>query len=268
MRQLKIGKTVHRVVGAALALSMACVLTGCEKTGSGKYPEFDQYSFDQLAEYAIALRQDDEQVREQYNKLNELYKQSSGGSAPTSAISETGDGTGRFTFNSVDSKIIFPSTFEYPNSMRATGESSVKITDKVSIVPGQNWMFKIVNQTLDVESITGVSGTIKVGIQPSALTGDEIKNQVLAPWFEHIPAESINYSDIIINEGRYGAQAVTPTLISSEDAQLRCGMFAYGQTCVTYVFVYRGEKDITKDESITNFLNTVVIEEQTVRVEQ
>ena len=65
----------------------------------------------------------------------------------------------------------------------------------------------------------------------------------------------------------FGVQAVTPTMIDSENAVLRCGMVSYGDYAITYIFVYRGEQDVNKDESIMNVINTINIMGNNINVE-
>lgn len=188
----------------------------------------------------------------------------------TSAISLTGDGTGRFTFNSVDSKIIFPVTFQYPGSMAAPGDGVINIVSGVNISPTANWICKLNGTTLEVENCdSGISGTIKVGKQEYVYDVAALKTDVIEPWFAKLPPAQVNYSNIYVNNQPFGVQATTPTTIDSEDAFLRCGMLASpsSDSCITYVFVYRGTVDSSKNESVQNLLNSITIGGNKVLVE-
>ena len=145
----------------------------------------------------------------------------------------------------------------------------------VSIEAGSNWIVKAGTASLDLEHSSGISGTIKVGRQSFLYTDESLKNDVLGPWFRGLPPSTVTYTTININgSNAYGCQAVTPTLIDSENAYLRCGMFANSADasgkgkCVTYIFVYRGDKDPSKDEAIMNLLNSIKIDGASVLVEQ
>lgn len=203
-----------------------------------------------------------------YNDLYTLYNGIQSENSPTPAIGITGDGTGRFTFNSVDSKIIFPTTFQYPDSTQVAADGLINIVTNVTIQPGTNWIAKLNGTTLELEHSSGISGTIKVGSQNYMYSAEELQTQVLSQWFVGLPPSNITYSNISVGGNAYGCQAVTPTTIDSEDAYLRCGMFAEGNYSITYVFVYRGTKDINKDESVANLLNSLSINGVDIIIEQ
>lgn len=246
---------------------ISTLLTGCSLTGSEDDP-LDSMSKSELKEAYIQLNSEKDALQAQYDELNGMYLGIQSEEDPTSAISITGDGTGRYTFNSVDSKIIFPQTFQYPGSEQAASSGKINIVDSVTCSPGYNWICKLNGSTLELENTSNISGTIKVGTQSYLFTADELKRDVLGAWFEGLPQSNLVYNNIFIESNAVGVQATTPTVIDSEDAFLRCGMFGYGQYCVTYIFVYRGKQDASKDESITTLLNSMTVDESQVLCEQ
>ena len=251
---------------SALMVAIAC-LTGCGNHSDD--PTYDGKSWEELVTMHknLQITYDDLEVR--YNDLDAMFQGLSNADSPTAAISVAGDGTNRLTFNSNDSRIIFPASFEYPGAETTTSTGSVSIVENASLIPGSNWISKINGSSLEIEHTSGISGTIKVGNQKSIYTAEELETTVLKPWFEGLPPSEISYSKIAVaGDNTKGCQAVTPTLIDSEDAYLRCGMFANKDLCVTYVFVYRGSQDVTKDESITSLMNTFKIYGADVIVEQ
>lgn len=209
-----------------------------------------------IAEYTF-LEGEYNKVATKYNELNTVY-QAAVEQGPTSAVSAMGDGsTGRLTFNSVDSKIIFPEAFKYPGAEQTSASGSISIVKNVAVTPGQNWICKLNGASLELEHSSGISGTIKVGEVTDFYEQSLLQDEVLAPWLSKLPKDTIRYENIFINGAAVGIQAVTPTIIDSEDAFLRCGMLAFGEYAVTYVFVYRSLEDATKNESILNVINSI-----------
>lgn len=256
-----------KILSLLTASAVAIALAGCSGGGDSS----DEYSGKSKEELISMCKQWDEaytNLNNQYNELSILYNGIQSEKSPTPAIGITGDGTGRFTFNSVDSKIIFPSSFQYPDSDQAVANGAINITSDVTATPGSNWVFKINNTTLELEHSNGISGTIKVGKSGFQYTSDELQTQVLSQWFQGLPPSDITYSKITCADSPTGCQAVTPTTIDSENAYLRCGMVAYNNVCITYVFVYRGEKDPNRDESIASVLNSITIQGCKLIVEQ
>ena len=251
---------------ASLMVILALAVTGCKK--DEVEGPFKGMSKAEIVEMYTDLEKDYYDLEEEYNAMDELYNGIQSENLPSSAIGITGDGTGRFTFNSFDSKIIFPSSFQYPDSIQTTSNGSVSIVDNINIRPGTNWIMKLNGTTLELEHSSGISGTIKVGEQSYIYSAEELQTEVLSQWFVGLPPSNITYSNISVEDKALGSQAVTPTIIDSEDAYLRCGMVAKGNYAITYVFVYRGTKDSNKDESIANLLNTITINNNKIIVEQ
>jgi hypothetical protein len=189
--------------------------------------------------------------------LNEL----GANSGTTSTITVVGDGTGRFTFNSVDSKIIFPAAFTYPNSRPIAPDGELEITRIVKIKPSNNWICRMNGASVELEqTINSISGTVKVTEISEQVMVDQLQSEVLSPWFASIPNSEVIYKDIFINNAVFGKQAEVPIMIDSMEARLVCGMTAYGSYAITYVFVYRGKEDATKNEVIRSIINTISID--------
>lgn len=256
-----------KLLSLVTAAAMTIAMTSCGKGGDDSDP-YAGKSKEELIDMCKQWDASYTELNNQYNELSILYNGIQSETAPTPAIGITGDGTGRFTFNSVDSKIIFPSSFQYPDSTQAVADGNINITSNVQVAPGSNWIVKINNTTLELEHSNGISGTIKVGVNGFQYTSDELQTQVLSQWFQGLPPSEITYSTITVDGGASGCQAVTPTSIDSENAYLRCGMLAYNNVCITYVFVYRGNKDPNKDESIASVINSMSINGSTIIAEQ
>lgn len=259
-------KSYSKVVKiVSLTAIMSILLSGC-----GSDDPLSKLSKKDL----IAMIHDKDNTLDALDKEFEDYKQITKGiqseSEVTAAISIVGDGTGRYAFNVIqDSKIIFPNQFVYPGAEPITGDGNINIVTNVSISPSANWITKLNGSTLELENTdAGISGTIKVGEQHEVMSIDELRT-AMTDWFTVLPPSQVNYSNISVAKNPYGIQATTPIQIESEDAFMRCGMFATPDSyCITYVFVYRGSEDQSKNESITNLLNSITVLGKEVIVEQ
>ena len=256
-----------RLLAGLIAMIAAISLTGCgDNLNDGTaYSGLTREQVIQICDNLITQLDDKEA---EYDNLYALYNGIQSESKPTTAIGITGDGTGRFTFNSFENKIIFPTHLEYPNSEFAIANGNISIVQGITITPSSNWIMKMNGTSIELEHPNGVSGTIKVAVQHYVYTPEQLQEQVYKEWFEQLPASNITYTNISIGGGRFGCQAASPTLIDGENAFIRCGLFASGDYCVEYTFVYRGNQDITKDESITSLLNTIKMNGQNVIIEQ
>lgn len=249
-----------------LSIFLVCAMTLTMLVGCGSTTEPGTIE-DQIKKMSKA------QLKSEYVKLYTMYQDTctkyddlqtvlngiQNEEAPSAAIGITGDGTGRFTFYSTDSKIIFPSSFQYPNSEQIAPNGSISIIDGVSVGVGSTWVYKLTGSALELEHSSGISGTIKVSKISSNYSTEILQSDAIEPWFESLPPSQITYSKIFVNKQDYGVQVKTPTLIDSEDAHLTCGMLGFGSYAITYIFVYRGDQDTSKDESINNVINSIQI---------
>lgn len=241
-------------------LLLAITITVNTFTGCGDEGKFSGMSkSDIIAEYetleADYLAQTDQLVQTQ-NALDALSKDGT----VNEAITTMGDGTGRFTFNSTDSKIIFPNSFVYPNAQAIVPDGSITITTGVTVSPSSTWINRINGSALELEQSTNnISGTIKINSITEQIQVDTLLTDVLQPWFDTVSYAGVDYTDIFVGTTSFGKQAETPIMIDSENAYLVCGMVGLGSYSVTYVFVYRGEEDATKNELIKNVINSIKI---------
>ena len=253
MKKSVIGKKL-----TALSLIVASLsLTACSEAVTDE--RFKGLSKNEIIEYYNQLEQEYTNLETTYSQIQTTVEALQSDDSLTSAVSSVGDGTGKLTFNSMDSKIIFPSSFQYPGAETAAPSSKVDIVNNVSISPSSTWIFKLNGSTLELEHSSGISGIIKVGHIYEGYESELLKTDVISPWFSSLPASQVKYKDIFIDGSKFGCQAETPTMINSEDAYLKCGMAAYGEYSITFVFVYRGVQDSTKDESISSILNSITI---------
>lgn len=235
---------------------MMTTMTGCGDK-SGRFSEMKKSEI--VAEYEsleASYFEQTEQLVQVQNMLGALTKDGT----VHEAISTMGDGTGRFTFNSADSKIVFPESFVYPNAQSIVPDGSITITTGVTVSPSSTWITRINGSALELEQTTNsISGTIKINSITEQLPVDTLLADVLQPWFDTMAYSGVNYTDIFVGTTSFGKQAETPILIDGEDAYLVCGILGLGSYSVAYVFVYRGEKDETRNELIRNIVNTIKI---------
>lgn len=205
-----------------------------------------------------------EQLVQTQNSLDALSKDGT----VNEAITTIGDGTGRFTFNSTDSKIIFPNSFVYPNAQPIVPDGSITITSGVTVSPSSTWISRINGSALELEQSTNkISGTIKVNSITEQLPVDQLLTDVLQPWFDSVSYPGVTYTDIFVGTTSFGKQAETPIMIDSENAYLICGMVGLGTYSVAYVFVYRGDVDSTKNELVKSIINTISINGNTLLIQ-
>lgn len=257
-----------KVLSILLVITMVGGLVACGKDEEAQV----QTALDTMtkAELIQAVRDTQTQlstITAEKEQIETILRGTQNEEEPTAAISTVGDGTGRLTFNTFDSKIIFPQGFEYPGSTQASNLVSLYLAPNITVAPSSNWFIRCNGTTVEVEHLSGISGTFKVGNIKEIYNRDNLQTEVMSKFFENLPPENITYKNIFLEEKMWGVQATTPTLIDSQDAMLKCGMLGMGEYSLCYVFCYRGEQDVTKDETITTLLNTVKFLGKDLRIE-
>lgn len=199
---------------------------------------------------------------ERIDELELLLKGVQGDNVDTPAISEIGDGTGRLTFNSVESIIKLPVALQYPKAVEAPNTSKILISEAVSIKPTSNWLIKMSGSKVEVEHPNGISGKISVGYldrEAQRTLADSLQEYLAKEFFSSLPPETVNYSRLHIKDTWVGIDATSHTFINSEDARIRCGILGFGEVAVQYMLVYKGDTDGTKDELISSLVNTIEV---------
>lgn len=191
----------------------------------------------------------------------------SGNSDDSSLISRVSNGSSVMSFNSFDAEIIFPEEFKYPGSTVKVSNPSVYLTESVSVAPNKNWTFKLDGSQMNMEHITNISGKIQVCTSESNKNVNELLDGTLKPWFEANGYSEVNFSNIYVSSIACGVQGKCAIYIDGDKAMLRVGMMAYGNIVLNYIFVYRGEESITKEENIVSLISAITLANQKITVE-
>lgn len=247
----------NRVFKVLTVISLVCAMTlsGCGKSSDDleskskeELIELCEYYLDCYTEASLEL--DDAKLL-----LETIQGYSSTGPSFSAMTIENN----KLSFNSYDSKIIFPKEFNYPGATETAANTLVRVTDLVSINPGTNWIMKLSGSTLEMEHTTNISTMIKIGEFEELYDRNKLKEEVMMPWFEDISSSVVKYSTIFVSGDNWGIQAQAPIQIDGEDAYLVCGIVGFAETSITYVSTYRGKQDINKDGTINSLINSIMI---------
>lgn len=251
-----------------IALLLVCVMTfslaGCTKNDDPLL----KMKKKELVDLANSQYDELSQAYVKIDEIENLLRGIQDEEVPSAAISTINDGTGRLTFNSFQNKIVFPKPFEYPDSSQISNTASVNVTQSLRLSPTSNWAMRSFGPTLEIEHTSGISGIIKAGFANTVLPREELKDNVFTEFFVDFPPETVRYSKLFLDDNWWGMQAMTKTTIDEEDAFLRCGMVALGEQSFIYMFVYKGNQDIGKDETVLTLIQTIKLNGQSLRVEE
>lgn len=254
LNKFKNTKSVSKLM--ILTIIGAILITGC---GKSEDKEYEDMSKDELITEIYDLESRNSKLFTENANYKKLISSidSSGSTLP--AISTMNDGSGNLTFNTYDSKMIFPSTWQYPGSKEISANTRIVLAEHFSVAPSNGWITKLSGASLELEHTNGVSGLIKVGQIEDMYDTKLMKDEVVAPWFSSFSKETVIYTDIFVDNRMRGVQAKTPIYIDGEEAYLKAGIFGLGEYSVQYVFVYRGINDASKDEVIDAILNSMTL---------
>lgn len=245
---------------ATLLLVMCLTLTGCT---SEEQPDLmKEKKEDLVSKYETLASQYNDlstAYQQKQEELEEVYKDKE----LNPGVTTVGDGTGTLTLHSVNEMLQFNSPLAYPDSTTAESASEIKITDRASAVARDNWVTRLVSSNLELQHSSGISGVISVQSISQYISGGNMKELVLAPWISQVTNEPVSYRDIFISNNVLGYQGtVAVTIDENTKSTMVCGIAATGMTCITYVFVYDGESDDVKNESINSVVESIKIENQ------
>ena len=251
------------------------ILTGCGSSSDElvRYASdpLGELNKDELIDMYYAAQTDmstlSSMVDEAYAQIDEIQNQlDSAESFQTTpaGIVEFSDGSGKTTFNSVDSIIYLDSPFEYPNTVQAPNKSAMKVDDSIYIKPSANWQIVADGSYLKMyHSTSEIAGTIALGNFISTSQKDRVPVDSLSDYINSY-FSNVSHSDITINRiynknEWCGVNAKFITNINEQNARIICGLFYYDKVTVSYIFTYSGEVNSGKDENITALLQTITL---------
>lgn len=248
----------HLIIKVLILVIAVMCFTGCDKQKRVE-GDFNSYSKEELVE--LVSYYTDEIVRQQ-DRIIELESKLSGvqtTETETAAIYKVSDGTGRLTFNSIDGAIQFPVGLQYPGAEQMPANSSVNLTENIKMKVSDNWLWRLHGTSIELNHISGIQGVIKVGSIKTTVTAEELQNKTFSDFFKPFPASNITYTKVFLDRDCWGVQASTDTTINEQPAFIRCGLIGYGRESISYIFIYSGEQDSTKDELESLLLKTIEI---------
>lgn len=191
------------------------------------------------------------------DRLKEIQEEK----GPTPGIEVIDDLTGKKTFTTVNDTIAFPTELKYPGSTQAPNTTSLNISEAVRIRPTANWICQMDGTTLELNHSSGISGKITIGTldREAQKTLASSLEEYMSAWFTELPAGTIKYSRLYLKDDWFGLDATSNTNIDAEAANLRCGLLGFGDVSMQYMFVYKGDKDVAKDEVILSLIKTMEI---------
>lgn len=243
----------------AIVAVMAVGITGCKKDEGPTKEELqaeNSMMISMLAEKEVQIEQ-----------LNNTVQSLMGSDGPATAISEVADGTGNKTFNSIGGKIIFPTNLEYKDSVQGPNTSSIKLSERITIVPSDNWVIQMNGTTTKYSHPNGIYGTIKVSAIKEAFKNNIISEEVMNPFLDSIPYTKCETGTIYLEQTERGIYADVNILNNGKPAVMKCGVMGYIDTAMVYTFYYEGDYDATKDELINSLLKTIKVGQQQLRIE-
>lgn len=202
------------------------------------------------------------------SKLKEKMAGIYGEDVVDAGIVSIGDGSGRFTFNSVNNLIAFEKALTSPYSEATESSGSVTIVTGVKIRVPDSWYMSLSGSSLQLSNKSGISGEIKVTNISNYIEGSDYKKLVLEPWTEQLPKTTMNYNSLFIDGSVVGSQVDCTTYVDKKDSYLYAGAFGNGDISILYTFVYQGKKDGTKDDLIKGLLSTLSINDSVLSFEK
>lgn len=248
---------VKRILALILVMISMVSLVGCG--GKDRDPLMSE-SKETLVEMINRASEDEVYYVEKIEELEERIRGQVSSSPVTSGIGEIGAGI-ELTFKTIDSKIIFPTEFNFPGSEQAPSTSSLNVSEAVKIRPTSNWTFKVTGTGVELSHNSGITCVMTTGKLDSGkyVERSVIEEHLLDNFFSELPPSKVAFSSLHIDDAIFGVDSVCSTTIDEGPAMLRCGMLAYGELTFHYFFVYLGERDVAKDEVILSLMRTVTI---------
>lgn len=247
-----------KVVLAILAI--ASILTGCKQQDGPTYEELQQK--------VVELSNMNMGYEDEIANLERMIDGLSGTDTFPASIADVEDGSNKKTFQSIGGKILFSTELTYPGAIQAPNTSGIKISDKFTIKPSDNWMVQMNGNTTKYMHPNGIYGTIKVIKISDPLKTEEVKEQAVKPFVDGVPhTTEPEYDEIYFDDRSRGMQVTLSILNNNKPALIKSGVCGVGDEGIVYTFYYDGDKDNAKTELINSLLRSVKYSAQAMNVD-
>lgn len=247
---------------ACMILVMSLSMTGCSADGepsSDLMKEKKETVVNMYYELSNQYNDLATQYAETQAKLEEVYEEKQ----INPGITTVGDGAK--TLNSLNDMVEFNEPLEYPNTQVIPASGYVAITNNVRVPARDNWTTRLSGSTLYMQHSNGISATLSAS-EFVQFSDSGIKD-IVTGFVSQLTSDEITYSDVFINGEVWGGDAKFPCLVNGNNAVMQCGIVVHGNVALSYIFIYQGDRDITKDEAIKSLLNSVSINDDIIAVE-
>lgn len=249
-----------RAVGLCV-LASTVIVSGCSGKQEGPTYEELQQQVKELSAANMAYEDDIAALERTIAGLSDTDK------FPYS-IADVEDGSGNKTFKSVNGKILFSKELTYPGSTQAPNTSGIKLSDKFTIKPSDNWIVQMNGTTTKYRHPNGVYGTVKVIRISDPVKTDKLKEESVIPFVDAVPhTTEPEYDEIYFDDRSRGMQVTLNILNNSKPALVKSGVCGIGETGLVYTFYYDGDRDSAKTELINSLLRSVMYGSQTMNVD-
>ena len=248
-----------RILATLLAVVSMLSLAGCKKEDPNQDPLMAE-SKETLVAMINEASVNEVAYLEKIQELEDRIRGQVSSSSTTSGIGEIAAGI-ELTFNTIDGKIVFPNEFNYPGSTQAPNTSSLSVSEAVKLKPTSNWTIKITGSKVELSHSSGISGIMTVGYLDREAQRQQVDLQqhLMDNFFAELPPNEIQFSSLHLDDVPFGVDCASPTTIDEAPAMLRCGMLGYGEISLQYFFVYTGDRDSAKDETILSLMRTLKV---------
>lgn len=162
-------------------------------------------------------------------------------------------------FNSFDGKIFLPTTLEFPASNQSSGVGYISLVQNIEIYPSQNWSSKISGTNIEMQHSNEIKASLKLASTKESLTADEIKEKVMMPVINSMPANSVKYSTVFLEEFPRGNIATIEAFIDGKEATMKLICINIGEVVILGNSVYLGPKSDVNEEIIETLLRSMKV---------
>lgn len=250
----------NRAIAIMMAGTLVLGVSGCKKE-EGPTKEELQAQIQTLTDMTL-------DYEDQIATLERTLSGFTGTDSVPTAIIGVEDGTDKKTFQSIGGKIMFTRELEYPDSTQAPNMSGVRLSDRFTIKPSDNWVVQMNGTTTKYSHPNGVYGTIKVVRIDELVKTPVLKETAMEPFVASVPyTTEPEYDEIYFDDVSRGIQVTLDILNNSKPALIKSGIAGVNDYGILYTFYYEGDRDSSKTELINGLLRSITFNTQSMRVD-
>lgn len=252
-KQSKTKATMKKILLSSMIATSLLALTAC---GDTKYTQADMDKVKkELSQYKTA-----------YTQVSQQLKASTQMVSRSSLVDVTG--AGNYEFQTIDSRIKFPSALTLQGSNIDSNQTLVRVGSQFIFTPSNNWIVQLNGTTVNFAHPAKIWGTVKaITANYDQAPNAEFYRQNIQNFYRGFPKTNIVYKRLFLGDTVRGMISTANITVDKKPHVINAGVVYRNGFGILFIFDYEDNKQGTQQELLDLLLSSASISGEQLKIE-